>query len=139
MDKAIKKTKAMYFAELRDLVVAAVDEEELQDEYLDFIDKQIEALDKRKVAAAARAQKKRAESDDLTDAIFEQITEDLATVDEIVLKLDIEGVTRSKVTARLGKLVKAGSVIKEFVRVDGKKKTAYRLPTDEDAAEVSED
>lgn len=126
MENATKKTKAMYFEELRELVLTTVTDAEKQAEYVEFIDKQIEALDKRKAAAAARAEKKKAESDALTDAIYELIGDKLVTVDEITVAFDDEEVTRAKVTARLGKLVNAGLIEKEPVRVDGKKRMAYR-------------
>lgn len=126
MENATKKTKAMYFEELRELVLTTVTDTEKQAEYVEFIEKQIEALDKRKAAAAARAEKKKAESDALTDAIYELIGDKLVTVDEITVAFDDEEVTRAKVTARLGKLVNAGLIEKEPVRVDGKKRMAYR-------------
>lgn len=125
-----KKTKAMYFAELREMVMAAVEDEEQRNELVDFIDKQLETLEKRRVAAATRAEKKRAESDAMTEAILAQVGEELVTVDDIVAALDDEEATRNKVTARLGKLVKAGVVAKEAIRVDGNKRMAYRLATE---------
>ena len=135
MENTVKKTKAMYFAELREMVLAAVEDQAQQDELVEFIDKQIETLENRKAAAAKRAEKKRAESDAMTDAILAQIGDELITVDEIVLALDSEEVTRNKVTARLGKLVKAGTIVKEAVKVEGNKRMAYRLATDADAAD----
>lgn len=139
MENTVKKTKAMYFAELREMVLAAVEDQAQQDELIEFIDKQIETLEKRKVAAAERAEKKKAESDAMTDAILAQIGDELITVDEIVVALDSEEVTRNKVTARLGKLVKAGTIVKEAVKVDGNKRMAYRLATDVDAADANEE
>ena len=139
MENTVKKTKAMYFAELREMVLAAVEDQAQQDELVEFIDKQIETLEKRKVAAAERAKKKKAESDAMTDAILAQIGNELITVDEIVIALDSEEVTRNKVTARLGKLVKAGTIVKEAVKVDGNKRMAYRLATDADAADADEE
>ena len=139
MENTVKKTKAMYFAELREMVLAAVEDQAQQDELVEFIDKQIETLQKRKVAAAERAEKKKAESDAMTDAILAQIGDELITVDEIVVALDSEEVTRNKVTARLGKLVKAGTIVKEAVKVDGNKRMAYRLATDADAADANEE
>lgn len=127
MDNTVKKTKAMYFAELREMVLATVEDQTQQDELVEFIDKQMETLDKRKAAAADRAAKKRAESDALTDEIFALIGDKPITVDEIVVALDNEDVTRNKVTARLGKLVKAGSIVKETVKVEGNKRMAYRV------------
>ena len=126
MDNAVKKTKVMYFAELREMVENWVDRED-QDDLLEFIDNEVAILEKRKVAAADRAAKKKAESDALTDEIFALIGENPITVDEIVVALDNEDVTRNKVTARLGKLVKAGLIIKETVKVEGNKRMAYRL------------
>lgn len=139
MENTVKKTKAMYFAELREMVLAAVEDQAQQDELVEFIDKQIETLEKRKVAAAERAEKKKAESDAMTDAILAQIGDELITVDEIVIALDSEEVTRNKVTARLGKLVKAGMIVKEAVKVEGNKRMAYRLATDADAADADEE
>lgn len=139
MENTVKKTKAMYFAELREMVLAAVEDQAQQDELVEFIDKQIETLEKRKVAAAERAEKKKAESDAMTDAILAQIGNELITVDEIVIALDSEEVTRNKVTARLGKLVKAGMIVKEAVKVEGNKRMAYRLATDADAADADEE
>ena len=130
---ADKKTKVMYFEELREMILDTVQDEEKQDELIDFIDKQIEVLGKRKAAAAERAAKKREQSDAMTDLILAQLGENLMTVDEIVDAIDDEEVTRNKVTARLGKLVKSGTVVKEAVKVDGNKRMAYRLAAGEDA------
>ena len=128
MENAVKKTKVMYFTELRDMVMEAEGiTDELKDELVDFIDKQVETIEKRKVAAAARAEKKRAEADALTDEIFALMTEDFMTADEIVDMLDDETITRNKVTARLAKLIKAEKVVKETIKIDGKRKMAYKL------------
>lgn len=128
MENAVKKTKVMYFAELKDMVMEAEEiTDELKDELVDFIDKQVETIEKRKVAAAARAEKKRAEADALTDEIFALMTEDFMTADEIVDMLDDETVTRNKVTARLAKLIKAEKVVKETIKIDGKRRMAYKL------------
>ena len=126
MENTVKKTKIMYFTELREMVMAAVEDQVQQDELLEFIDKQIMTLEKRKIAAAERAEKKRVESDALTDAIFAEIGDELITVDEIVAALDDEDVTRNKVTARLGKLVKAEKITKEPVKVDGNRRMGYK-------------
>lgn len=135
MENTVKKTKVMYFTELREMIMNAVNDEEKQDELLAFIDKQIETLEKRKEAAATRAAKKKEESDALTEEILGLIGEDLVTVDEIVVAINREDVTRNKVTARLGKLFKNGAIVKETVKVDGNKRMAYRLADAEAEAE----
>ena len=135
MENTVKKTKVMYFTELREMVMNAVNDEEKQDELLAFIDKQIETLEKRKEAAATRAAKKKEESDALTEEILGLIGEDLVTVDEIVVAINREDVTRNKVTARLGKLFKNGAIVKETVKVNGNQRMAYRLADAEAEAE----
>lgn len=128
MENAVKKTKVMYFAELKDMVMEAEEiTDELKDELVDFIDKQVETIEKRKIAAAARAEKKKAEADALTDEIFALMTEDFMTADEIVDMLDDETITRNKVTARLAKLIKENKVVKETIKIDKKRKMAYKL------------
>jgi hypothetical protein len=133
MENTTKKTKTMLFEELREIVIDVVKDEEKQNELVDFIDKQIELLVKRKAAAADRAAKKKEESDALTEEIFGLIGEDLVTVDEIVIAINREDVTRNKVTARLGKLFKSGAIVKETVKVDGNKRMAYKLADAADA------
>lgn len=136
---ADKITKRDYFAQIRELIENTVEDAAYAEELIGFVDAQVALLDKRNAAAKVRAEKKREESDALTDAIYGILTDELQTVDAIVEALDTEGVTRNKVTARLGKLVKAGKVAKETVKVEDAKRMAYRLATDEDAAEVVED
>ena len=135
MENTDKKTKVMYFTELRDMNMNAVNDEEKQDELLAFIDKQIETLEKRKEAAATRAAKKKEESDALTEEILGLIGEELVTVDEIVVAINREDVTRNKVTARLGKLFKNGAIVKETVKVNGNQRMAYKLADAEAEAE----
>ena len=139
MENTSKKTKAMYFAELREMVMNVVKDEEKQDELVTFIDKQIESLEKRKVAAAARAEKKKAESDTLTDQIYEMLDENFVTINEIVENFDTEDITHNKISARLGKLVKNGLVVKEPVKTEDGKRMAYRRATAEDAKTETED
>ena len=105
------------------------------EDMLAFIDNEMELLEKRKASAAKRAEKKKQESDALTDRIYALLDEDLITVDEILEELDDEEVTRNKVTARLGKLVKAGKVEKETVKVDGNRRMAYCLADKVDETE----
>lgn len=128
-----KRTKKENFEALREIVEGLEMEATEQEDMLAFIDKQIETLDKRAEAAVKRAEKKKAESDELTEAIFGMIGDEPVTVDDIVANFADEEVTRNKVTARLGKLVKAGRVVKDTVKVEGKRRMAYSLPGAEEA------
>lgn len=130
-----KKTKTMYFAELREIVENAFTDEAMQNELLEFIDKEVAAIARRKDKAKERAEKKKNESDALTERIFAALDEEYMTLDEILPLLDDEEeITKNKVTSRLGKLVKAGRVEKDTVRVEDKKRMAYRKIVEEVAA-----
>ena len=141
-----KMTKAMYFEVIRGIVetlnAEAFPEGVTCDDVLDFIDRQVALLDKRAAASKERAAKKRAASDELTELIYTMIfeAEDFITADEIVEKIDDEEVTKNKVTARVSKLVKAGRVAKEQVKLeDGKKRMAYRIAEEGEDAEAEAD
>lgn len=130
-----KKTKTMYFAELREMVENNFTDEAMQNELLEFIDKEVAAIARRKDKARERAEKKKNESDALTEKIFAVLDEEYMTLDEILPLLDDEEeITKNKVTSRLGKLVKAGRVEKDTVRVEDKKRMAYRKIVEEVAA-----
>ena len=83
-----KMTKRDYFAGLAEIVKANLAEGEGQI-YLDFIDRELALLDKRKENAQRRAEKKRAASDDLTEQIFDIID---AASGELV---DVEAIMES--------------------------------------------
>jgi len=126
-----KMTKRDCFNALYDMVVNA--NVENGDALMEFIEKELAQLDKRRDAAAKRAEKKKEASDALTEEIYGLLTDTPMTIDEIVLALDNEDVTTNKVAARLGKLIKADRVIKEAVRVDKRRKMAYRLAVEAEA------
>lgn len=141
-----KMTKAMYFEVIRGIVAGldagAFPEGIGADDVLDFIDRQVELLDKRAAASKERAAKKRAASDELTELIYTMIfeAEDFITADEIVEKIGDEEVTKNKVTARVSKLVKAGRVAKEQVKLeDGKKRMAYKVAEEGEDVEAEAD
>lgn len=141
-----KMTKAMYFEVIRGIVeglgAEAFPEGVSADDVLDFIDRQVGLLDKRAAASKERAAKKRAASDELTELIYTMIfeAEDFITADEIVEKIGDEEVTKNKVTARVSKLVKAGRVAKEQVKLeDGKKRMAYRIAEEGEDVEAETD
>ena len=123
-----KVTKKEYFGALRALVedMDGVGDYTV-DEVLEFIDAQVAQIDKKNAKAKETAAKKRAESDVLTDKIFDLITDEAQTADEITAAVGDEEVTKSKVVARLSKLVEAGKVVKESVKFDSGKKMTYKL------------
>lgn len=128
-----KMTKRDCLNALYDIVVNTELDGEKGDALMGYIEKELAQLDKRRDAAAKRAEKKKEASDALTEEIYGLLTETPMTIDEIVLALDVEDVTTNKVAARLGKLIKADRVVKEAVRVDKRRKMAYRLAVEADA------
>lgn len=119
-----KLTKKELFAELKEIVVEAEGAEYL----VEFIDKELELLERRSEKAKERAAKKKAEGDELRAAIELALTKEYQSIDQIIAAVDYDGeVTSGKVAARLAQLIKAGAAEKEAVRQDGKKFMTYRL------------
>lgn len=132
-------TKREYFETWREMVVANEDmDQELAEGMIAFIDNEIALLDKRKESAAKRAAKKKEEGDELTETIFALIPDDaFITADELVAAVGGD-VSKNKVTARVGKLVRAGRVVKGDVKIDGTKKVAYSVAPATDETEDTE-
>lgn len=125
-----------YFANGGDAEVAGID----VDTILEVIDKTVEQLDKKNEASKKRAAEKRAQGDEVRAAVEAVLTAEVQTIDEIVAKVEVEGVeiTRNKVIARLSQLRKAGKVDSADMKVGDRKVKGYFLTeadvaTDEDA------
>ena len=93
---------------------------------VEFINKQIEMIDNKSAKAKEKAAEKRAEGDELRGTIEAILTDDYQTAEEITEQIDDEEVTKSKVVARLGQLVKQDLAQKEQIDVNGSKKMAYK-------------
>lgn len=128
MEKKI--TKADLFNGLKELVAgsAAIDED-TKAMFIEGLDKELASLEKRKESAQKRAAANKEASDALTEEILAVVknSNDTIFVDDIVNALDNSEVTRNKVTARLGKLVNSGVVVKEVIKVEGSRKMGYKV------------
>ena len=133
MEKKI--TKKDYFAMVAEIVDNS--NAENKDELMEFIEKQVEALDKKAAKAKERAAEKKAEGDALRDKVEAVLTNEVQVIDQIVEAIGDEEVTRNKVVARLTQLVKADIAVKEEVKNGSKKVMGYKLKT-EDAADDAE-
>ena len=99
-----------------------------QAELIDFLDTQINAIDTKAEKAKARNAEKKANGDELRDAVQSILTDELQTIDAIVAQIEGEEVTKAKITARLTSLVKNGIATKEEVKdEEGRKLKAYKL------------
>ncbi len=122
----VKITKKDWYAQIRTVVEASDNEQ--KDGILAFIDHEVELLEAKAAKAAERAASKKADGDELRNAVQAVLTDELQTIDAITAQIDGEDVTKAKVTARLTQLVKAGVAAKDMVKTeDGRKVTAYKL------------
>lgn len=127
-----KLTKRNYFEALRAVAesgaidFSTINEEMTNDGVITFCDNELALLDKKAEKAKERAATKAAANDELAETVKAALTADnYLTVDEVtaVVAETHPDITRSQVTYRLGKLVKAGEATKKevSVSVDGGK------------------
>lgn len=126
-------TKRECLMYVKENLIDTVADAEIHDELVAWVDKEIVALEKKAASAKTYAAKKRAENDAMTDAIVSVLTGEFQTIDTITAQIDGEDVTKAKVQARLTKLFKAGTVVKDTVNAaaEGEKKrmvVAYAIP-----------
>ena len=93
----------------------------------DFIEKSIIQLDAKNEKAAERAAAKRAAGDELRAQVKAVLGTTPLKVSEIVTLIDNPEVTNAKIIARLTQLVKAGEVVKDDVKEDGRTLKVYSL------------
>lgn len=137
MEKAKKITKAMilstiegYFAEEdKDAVLAIVDGHEITaGDIVDYAVKTQDQIAAKAEKAKAYVAKKKAENDELREAVASVLTEEFQTREDILAALDAdEEITIAKVGARLTALVKAGQAVKEEMKTVTGKKMGYKL------------
>ena len=97
-------------------------------EYVEFLQGEIDALDARAEKEKARRAAKKAEGDDLKDAVAEAIEAEPKTAETIADELAdaYPEITKAKVTYRASQLVKDGAIYKVQIKTDdGRKVVAY--------------
>ena len=88
------------------------------DMVIEFCDKEIAALDRRAEKARENAAKRKAEGDDMTEAVYAALTDEFATISAIALATDFEDVTVGKVQSRLKTLVDSNRAEKQEITVE---------------------
>ena len=119
MEKKITK-REMYEAIMNGVKTGefAVEVEDI----VDFCENEIELLDKKSAKAKERAAEKRAAGDELTDAVRAALTDEFTVIADIAAKVAEsygDEATISKVTWRLGQLVKSGEAENTDVKIPG--------------------
>lgn len=129
MEKKI--TKKEYYTMLKDIVRGDSNSEMTNSQYklIEFIDKQIEAIETKAEKAKEKAAEKKANGDELREVVQSVLTDEYQTIDAIASQINGEDVTKAKITARLTSLVKAGLATKSDLRNEetGKTQKAYKL------------
>ena len=101
------------------------------DVMVEFATKKLAQLDKRNASAKARAAKKRAEGDALTEAVFALVTEEPQSrqdiFDALVESDEFAEVKLGSVGFRLTTLVKEGRIAKAEASVEGPDGKAHRV------------
>ena len=125
-EKIEKKTRKDYFKTLEN-IITSYDVED-KDELVTFIEKEIEAIDKKAEKARERAAAKKVAGDELREKIKSKLTDEFQSADEITEAIEDTSATRAKVIARLSQLVKLNEVEKADAKIeDGRVIKVYRL------------
>lgn len=121
-----KTTKKEWYAELRSLVEAL--DHEKKDEMIEFINNQVAQLDAKIAKAQEKAAEKKAEGDELREAVYAVLNSELQGADQILSQIEGNGITRAKIVSRLSQLVRDGRAVKSIIKSeDNRKITAYKL------------
>lgn len=114
-------TKMEKYAILKDMVAQSTGfDAAVTEEVMAMIDTTMAQLTAGTEKAKARAQKAKAASDEMKSTIYEALTSDFMTVEQILEQFDgDEAYTKQKVIARLTALVKEGVVEKGATKVEG--------------------
>ena len=120
-----KVTKTQKFEDMKQFLI----DNGGNSEWIDLCDAEINAIAAKAEKAKARAAEKKAEGDDLRQAILAVLTEDPKTPEEIIDELPeyADTITRAKVISRVGQLVTLEQASRTQVDVNGHKATAYTV------------
>lgn len=116
-----KRTKKDYYA-----MLLAMDCVSANAELVEFIEKEVAALDAKAEKAKERAAEKAKAGDELRQMVYAVLTDEPQSIDAIVEQIAVEDVTKAKITARLTQLAKAGMAAKEEIKVGDRKVSAYK-------------
>lgn len=125
-----KFTKAEKFEMIKNILMGDETKEltETDEMLIDFVSDQIAQIEAKAQKSKERAAAKKAEGDELRNVVQATLTDSYQSIKEIFDQIGSEEVTRSKITARLTQLVKAGVAEKDSRKNgEGKKQMVYRL------------
>ena len=103
------------------------------DAVLEYIDTTVSQMDAKAAKAKEKAAEKKVDGDKLRAEIYDCLTDEWQTADEITATLGKEDVSKAKVVARLTQLFKADMVEKEQQKVGDARLMCYKLKGTENA------
>lgn len=124
----VKLTKKDKYAMLLEVLAGAEVEVSEKEMLTEFVNKEVEAIDKKAEKAKGRTREKK--EDLMKNAVLAALSADEARLGGDVLAdvlVDFEDATQAKVTARLSALVKEGLAVKDQVTVEGRRLVTYKL------------
>lgn len=121
-----KKTKVQYFNEMRDIITNFYEGEEKED-YIAFIDKQINSLENQRIKQIEKREKNREAADELTETIYSMLDEvEYRSTELIISMIGNAELTKNKIVSRISRLIKEGRAEKTIVKNGTKRQTLYR-------------
>ena len=122
----MKYTKAQKYADLATILSTINSDEFDIPTLIDFVNTEADALARKATKAKEKAAEKKAETDNLCEAVFAKLTDEPMTRDQVADLFDDPDITPAKVGARLNKLFALGRITKGEVAATsaaGKKTT----------------
>ena len=119
MENNEKITRKEYFNILKEVIEA--NEVEGKEDILNFLNKEIDSIEKRKLRDKARTEAKRELNCEINEEIYNLLTDEFQTGEEIFEKLGDESITKNAIFTRLTQLVNEGRVEKREQKVEGKR------------------
>lgn len=92
-----------------------------------FIENEIELLDKRAASAKEAAAKKKAQGDELTEAVYNALTSDFEPIADIATRVGNPDATIAMITYRLSRLAKDGKIEKGEITVQAEGEKARKI------------
>lgn len=84
-----------------------------------WAEKNIDQIDRRNEKARERTAARKAEGDELTELVYEALTDEFETIADIAARVDAEDISVSKVQYRVGQLAKTGRAEKGNITIPG--------------------
>ena len=124
-----KFTKRDIFSAIRAIAEGSERNNEITDDMIiEFCDKEIASLDAKNVKARERAEKRKAEGDDLLEVVFDQLSdEEFASIADITLKIGDPEITTHKVQYRLKVLVDTGRAERQEITLESENGKTRRV------------